>query len=171
MRKKVSSFGYPIERPSWASFADYIFDSGWFDDSGNRPKTVAAIRHFCLNPKVTDEEVNALTELEDENHDRISLVVFAPDPNQRGETMPLVRVSKRPLGIIYLSPELERYAQSSVNRTVAHEFAHVLLGHYKPEHPDKKVPGFKGEWYRDLPAEKAVHELLAKWGYEKGGHR
>lgn len=141
---------------SWDTFADYIFDSGWFDEM--RPKTTNAVRHF--HQKVPAHVLNTLL---DEIPERI--VVFAPMPAKNGEVMPMIKF-RYPTVMVYLSPELERRPQKYVNTTVAHEFAHVFLGHYKPDHPARTSTGWTGE-YRDQPSEKEVHELLVEWGFEK----
>jgi len=44
---------------------------------------------------------------------------------------------------------------------VAHEFAHVILGHDGDSFPVGKVP----KNYKDLPAEKAADALIKSWGY------
>ena len=61
---------------------------------------------------------------------------------------------------IYLSPRLERKSQARVNSVVAHEFAHVILGHDGDSFPVGKVP----KKYKDLPAEKAADALIESWG-------
>lgn len=55
---------------------------------------------------------------------------------------------------IYLAPSLERRPQKSVDATVAHEFAHVLLGHGEAVDLDDSL---KQERDADL--------LIQKWGY------
>ena len=61
----------------------------------------------------------------------------------------------------FLSPRLERKSQARVNSVVAHEFAHVILGHDGDSFPVDKVP----KKYKDLPAEKAADALIESWGY------
>jgi len=59
--------------------------------------------------------------------------------------------------VIYLSPILERSAWDILVATVAHELAHVVLGHCLM--PDSE------EEYESQ--EQAAYELLCKWGFEK----
>jgi len=138
---------------SWDAFAYDYFDSGWFHQE--RPKTALAVRHFY--DKVPAAVLDKLAERK--------IILFAPMPAIRGEVMPITTLKDTVL--IYLSPKLESNSQRRVDATVAHEFAHVFLGNYNWDHPDRKTPqGWKGE-YREIPVEKALHELLEEWGFEK----
>src|ERR1700687_4067174 len=65
---------------------------------------------------------------------------------------------------VYLSPFLEKKSQREVNYTVAHEFAHVALGHYKPGamgHPAGAVI----ERHEDAPTEQDADRLTESWGF------
>jgi hypothetical protein len=64
--------------------------------------------------------------------------------------------------LLYLDPCLEKMTQCAVNYVVAHEFAHVVLGHYGNfEHVRK--PGL----HREQPEEVAADALVVSWGYAR----
>jgi hypothetical protein len=87
-------------------------------------------------------------------------VIFAPPVDCGG----YVKQAIFPTGTVfmYLAPTLEFDSQRDVDFTVAHEFAHVVLGHYAN----------LGDVPSELPHEKQPHEiaadaLAAKWGFPK----
>jgi hypothetical protein len=62
--------------------------------------------------------------------------------------------------LVYLAPTLEFCSQRDVTHTVAHEFAHVVLGHYRVNVKyDADLP------YEKQPQEIAANALAAKWGF------
>lgn len=123
----------------------------WFAPEA-RPKTFKAMKVlFDRMPKRWQEEIPFGT------------IVFAPNPDVWDEAIPWFQPAEMPREIrgafIYLSPELEKRSQASVNRTVAHEFAHAVLGH----------GGINGNYdMKDtgLDAEKEADLLIIKWGYK-----
>ena len=99
----------------WFDFRYQYIETGWFDY--DRPKTIAAIEK--LSKRLPEDVQDNLP----------PLVVFAPSAAKLGEFKPF-RLGDRLL--LYLSPRLEAKPQSEVDFTVAHEFAHILLGHHQP---------------------------------------
>ena len=71
------------------------------------------------------------------------IIVFAPSGKVYGEAKPL-----------YTPEGPERHPQESVDATVAHEFAHVLLGHGEVVDPDDP-----------LRQEREADLLIEEWGY------
>lgn len=86
------------------------------------------------------------------------MVIFAPQLGHAG----FVAARQFPADIIlvYLAPTLELCSQRDVTHTVAHEVAHVVLGHYgvNVKH-DADLP------YEKQPQEIAANDLAAKWGF------
>jgi hypothetical protein len=64
---------------------------------------------------------------------------------------------------MYLSPMLELESQAKVNFTVAHEFAHIALGHHLP---DNQQMTEQAESHEDRPAERAADALAMSWGFK-----
>jgi len=86
------------------------------------------------------------------------MVIFAPQIQHAGF------VTKRQFPsdsiLVYLSPTLEFNSQRDVTHTVAHEIAHVVLGHYGVNLKyDANLP------YEKQPQEIAANALAAKWGF------
>jgi hypothetical protein len=70
-----------------------------------------------------------------------------------------------PTGVLmYLSPMLELESQAKVNFTVAHEFAHIALGHHLP---DNQQMTEQAERHEDRPAERAADALAMSWGFKR----
>lgn len=65
--------------------------------------------------------------------------------------------------LVYLSPELEQMPQRCVNYVVAHEFAHVALGHYGPGFPYADTLWVAH--HDEKPEEQAADALVVEWGY------
>ena len=66
-----------------------------------------------------------------------NLLLFAPSPDIQGQVYPQISGDGVPQVFVYLSPELEsENEQVQVTFTVAHELAHVYLGHYRMNHAD-----------------------------------
>lgn len=85
--------------------------------------------------------------------------VFAPGVGCLGEVLSLPCDGEI---LLYLDPCLEKKTQRAVNYVVAHEFAHVVLGHYGNfEHVRK--PGL----HREQPEEVAADALVVSWGYAR----
>ncbi|MFZ1974745.1 MAG: ImmA/IrrE family metallo-endopeptidase [Candidatus Acidiferrales bacterium] len=86
------------------------------------------------------------------------IVVFAP----RLQDFGYVAMRQVPPGaaVVYLAPTLELNSQRDVNHTVAHEIAHVVLGHWG----DALKSGV-GVTYENRPVEIAANALAAKWGF------
>lgn len=128
----------------WQAFAyDYI-DSGWFDD--DRLKTLRAMKTLC--ERMPQEARNDIPP---------DIIVFAPSPDEWGAAIPWYTPGggpERHSQLIYLSPNLEMRPQRHVNATVAHEFAHTILGH------DGTVQC--GDEYRH---EREADMLIQEWGY------
>jgi hypothetical protein len=127
----------------WQEFAYAHIDSGWFDC--DRTRTLHAMRTLCERmPKEAKDELPS------------GIIVFAPSGNVCGEARPLYTPEgpERHDHFIYLAPCLERRPQDSVDATVAHEFAHVLLGHGEVVDPDDP-----------LRQEREADLLIQKWGY------
>jgi hypothetical protein len=93
-----------------------------------------------------------------------TVTFFAPFINHSGEVMrhPFTGV------FVYLCPNLEFESQPRVNFVVAHELAHVALGHHHPENEQMKLDA---ETHEDRPAEKAADELAAQWGFAEPKRR
>ncbi len=100
----------------WEDFQYRFLETGWFDD--DRVKTVEATRR--LSERMPGIVYDALP----------ALLVMAPSQHVLGQIYPELHLTRHREGVIvYLSPELESKAQEEVDFTVAHEFAHVHLGH------------------------------------------
>ena len=141
--KTTKSHDKNAQEEEWQEFAYAYIDSGWFDD--DRTRTLDAMRTLCERmPKEAKDELPP------------GIIVFAPSSNVYGEAKPLYTPEgpERHDHFIYLAPRLERRPQESVDATVAHEFAHVLLGHGEVIDPDDPL---KQEREADL--------LIQKWGY------
>ncbi|MGA8150901.1 MAG: hypothetical protein WB952_08125 [Terriglobales bacterium] len=132
----------------WDSFRyDYI-ETGWFDY--DRHKTIAAMRK--LSERIPDDVLENLP----------PLTVFAPSAALLGHVLPHGTGDSI---FVYLSPRLERASQAEVDFTVAHEFAHIVLGHYKPgatDHP----PDVVVQRHEDVPSEQDADRLAESWGFK-----
>ncbi len=96
----------------WEDFQYQFLETGWFDHD-DRVKTVEAMRKLSERMPVAVYDALPI------------LLVVAPSQHVLGQVYP------EPLCgvVVYLSPQLESMVQEEVDFTVAHEFAHVHLGH------------------------------------------
>jgi predicted metal-dependent peptidase len=115
----------------WARFSSEYAVEGWFDYG--RKKTLSAMRTLC--ERMPQQAKNNLPQ-------GPFLIVFAPDPRLLGKEIDG--------HFIYLSPILECCSQECVDATVAHEFAHMLVGHESGD---------------QLSRERETDLLIQKWGY------
>jgi hypothetical protein len=113
--------------------------------TGPRPKTLRAVAR--VSEAMSEKQLRRLPK---------TLLIFAPSLFVRGEVVTV----KRGGPVVYLSPQLEHKSQALVNRTVAHELAHVVRGHYGKTKPSMENPPAN---YKDLPWEIEARNLSAKW--------
>jgi IrrE N-terminal-like domain len=122
-------------------------------DIDERPKLRRAFAVLCEHlPEATYYELP-------------QLIIFAPAPWKYGSVSPVPnRLNRGPVGaLIYFAPALEEMSQEQSNFTVAHEFAHVALGHYK-------LLLSKGPTdYENV--EDGADALVKQWGYEIPAYR
>jgi len=140
---------------------DYLWPSGGID-----PDSLESVRHqaiaevLCSIPEDDYERLKAAAESDSfvwfmphaQTHGMVYPVnaTHYPEPEESGlQHVPYARV-------LYLSPRLERAARDIVVATVAHELAHIVLGHELWHYPDVEEAG-----------EEAAFELLCKWGFER----
>lgn len=130
-------------------FRYQYIETGRFDYDRN--KTIEAMRK--LSQRIPDDVLDNLP----------PLTVFAPSTALLGHVMP------SGTGVclfLYLAPSLERKSQSEVDFTVAHEFAHVVLEHYKPGAttipPDAVV-----QRHEHAPSERDADGLAESWGFAR----
>lgn len=128
----------------WEEFEYEYVGYPWFEPEG-RERTYKAMKVLCER-------------MPEEDKVRIpSLIVFAPPPTSWGEEHTLFHPAcseDQTTHMLYLSPELESRPQAYVNSTVAHEFAHAILGHngiISAEDPYQH--------------EREADTLIATWGY------
>jgi hypothetical protein len=136
----------------WFDFRYQYIETGRFDY--DRHKTIEAMRK--LAERIPDDVLDGLD-------NRTPLVVFAPSAAKLGELKPFGLGDRM---FLYLSPRLEKLPQREVDFTVAHEFAHVALGHYKPgatAHPAGAVI----ERHEDAPTEQDADRLAESWGFPR----
>jgi hypothetical protein len=101
-----------VQEDLWDGFTYDFMDAIFFD--GAREKTALAMRH--LFERMPSDLLNDLAG---------NVRVFAPSQHCYGQVFPAG--FREPM--IYLSPVLENQPQAEVDFTVAHEFAHAVLGH------------------------------------------
>jgi hypothetical protein len=89
------------------------------------------------------------------------LVVFAPSAAKLGEVKPFGLGDRL---LLYLSPRLEAKPQSEVDFTVAHESAHILLGHQRPG-ATTAPPDVQS--HEDAPSEQNADRLAESWGFAR----
>lgn len=148
-------------KDSWEDFCYRYIDLSWFD--GDRCKTLAAMKK--LWERVPQDDLDKLPGF---------LIVFAPAISNLGEAFPLSLFGpeEAPRGaLIYLSPLLEEMSQEEVDSTVAHEFAHLVLGCYRPDYTRNIRPvGAELKTPGDLPSERDADALISSWGF-KAAHK
>jgi hypothetical protein len=116
-------------------------DDGWISKTFTK-KRMDALRE--VHKKMGKETQEALP----------PLVIFAPSIYDAGQTMR--REIPTDFAFVYLSPTLEEELYVDVYFAVAHEFAHVVLGHgRKRQRTDIEVE----------VDENAASDLAVKWGF------
>jgi hypothetical protein len=109
-------------------------------------KRFESVRH--IHKKIGWDILNALP----------LMTICAPDLNHSGRVY-----QNTPTGLfVYLSPNLEFESQRTVDFTVAHEIAHVALGHHEPGNEQMSLDASR---HRDRPAELAADALAQSWGF------
>jgi hypothetical protein len=81
--------------------------------------------------------------------------------------------------MVYLSPALELEEQSQIDFTLAHELAHVSLGHHRPysgpmlfpTEPAERAARLAKEQAEVRAWEKAADALAASWGFKRAYSR
>jgi hypothetical protein len=146
------------EKDTLQDFLYTYVETGWFDHE--REKTLEAMKRLWKTMPQTDiDQLPA------------RLIVFAPAAIKLGQTYPWLDSGTREEGtLIYLAPELELMSQSEIDITVAHEFAHAVLGHGKCGSAGTET---KEALIRqaDVPHEREADELITKWGYAPAYNR
>lgn len=89
------------------------------------------------------------------------LTIFSPSVDHAGQVM---RNPRSGTIFVYLSPTLEFNSQRDVNHVVAHELAHIVLGHHIAT--DKQTKECESR-YEERPTEIAANTLAAEWGFPK----
>src|SRR5450759_3565215 len=125
----------------WIDFRYQYIETGWFDY--DRSKTIEAMRK--LSERIPDDVLNDLP----------PLTVFAPSTALLGHVTPFGTGDRL---FLYLAPKLEGKSQHEVDFTVAHEFAHIVLGHYKPG-ATTHTAGAVVEKHEDAPTEQDADHL------------
>lgn len=131
----------------WLDFRYQYIETGWFDY--DRRKTIAAMRK--ISERVPDDVLDNLP----------PLTVFAPSAAPLGRVLPCGPGDSI---FVYLSPRLESKSQTEVDFTVAHEFAHIILGHNKPGAttlPSDAV----AQSHESTPSEQEADRLAESWGF------
>jgi hypothetical protein len=141
------------EQERWEGFLDSYVAPDWFDHD-ERPKTMTAMREVFekIPSEVWDEMPN--------------LILVAPAPGIRGQVFPELDGGGPPIVFVYLSPELEnkRVKQADVDFTVAHELAHVYLGHHQINNRDVRAIKTTDTYLNCQPEQKA-DALVKSWGF------
>ena len=96
---------------------------------------------------------NVIRKLIDRN-----ILIFAPDKNLGGESYDLQAYEVDRV-LVYLSPDLQNEPCDQVRQTVAHELAHVVLGHSEEPAPNARVVG--------KIQERQADELAEQWGFPR----
>jgi hypothetical protein len=86
----------------------------------------------------------------------VTVTVFAPGAWRYGMVLKTVAEA-----IVYLPAALEE----DVDFTVAHEFAHIVLGDFGAVESEAAAP------YFEQPTEHAADDLVRKWGYSVPAYR
>ena len=85
-------------------------------------------------------------------------VLFAPEPNIGGRVYPAPSPGFAGRFIVYFSPDLLSRPQAYIEAVIAHEFAHLVLGHDEIPCQDARE--------RALEDEKVADELAESWGFK-----
>lgn len=146
------------QEQGWQDFMYAHINDAVFFDIGRRPKTFEAVE--CV--------WRAASKSGDDKFQQL-LHIFAPSPGISAEAIPWAECEYQRQGIIiYLAPNLEDKSQDEVNSIVAHEFAHLVLGH-----PWAQGQGSMGSESRheDHPYEIEADKLVEKWDFKPAYHR
>ncbi len=100
-------------------------------------------------------------------HKAAGVLVFAPSVKTLGEARIFVGAPDGHNRWIYLSPSLESKSQAYVDSVVAHEFAHIVLGHCDRGSTAGAVIPPECKVHNDLPTERDADELISRWGFRK----
>ncbi|MFY9532269.1 MAG: hypothetical protein WBC04_21810 [Candidatus Acidiferrales bacterium] len=139
-----SSFPGRLEKgdnASWERFRSRYIRPEWF--CKRRHKTLKALQRVWK--AIPQQHLDRLPE---------RLIIFAPDPKEIGGIHPCPDF-KEDGNFMYLTSDLESMFQVQVNIVVAHEFAHVVLGHVRLGRP-----------HATLPCEWAADRLALQWGFK-----
>jgi len=148
-RLTIPKFPFPNPKMTLDQFVDQYTDWRWVNPEG-RPKVVKAFQKLCL---LLPDKVWL---------DAPSIRFFAPDSWHHGMCTQ-IPTSDPETAFIYLAPSLERAPQAEVDFTVAHEFAHAVLGHHRDN--QALTPKEVKEGYLSFNHEKAADRLAKKWGF------
>ncbi len=119
-------------RVTFEEIWDRFVDHRWFDD--DRTQTIVALQ--VLAERVPEDVLDSL-----------DVLFFALSTWKNGQACP-----SSPKSLVYLSPSLETMAQEEANFVVAHEVAHMYLGHDDYMTNDQTI-------------EEQADALVVKWGY------
>jgi hypothetical protein len=155
MTEQDEQFQPPTTEERWAQFLYMYVNPGWFDE--DRTKTLHALRQ-CFD-RIPIEAWDEMP----------PLILFAPSSWKFGQVNPLATHSfPRPTiqAFVYLSPSLESESQEQLDFTVAHELAHALLGHHRPDNSEAthtlgSIP------HEEAPSEIAADKLAESWGFKR----
>jgi hypothetical protein len=125
---------------NWEGFRSRYIRPEWF--CKRRHKTLKALQRVWK--AIPQQHLDRLPE---------RLIIFAPSPKEIGGIHPCPDF-KEDGNFMYLTSDLESMFQVQVNIVVAHEFAHVVLGHVRLGRP-----------HATLPCEWAADRLALQWGF------
>lgn len=115
----------------WSEFKSWFIFPYWYDEAA-RPKTTRALKVVAAKlPRKAMKDLN--------------MVIFAPGMYQAGAAW-----QGEDRLYIWFDTNLERDRQSVVNFFVAHELAHVVLGHPNQTKPDETEIE---SWMREIEAD------------------
>ena len=123
---------------------------GWLRNDAYSQNRYKAVENFFLKADLSVYEVlNALP----------PITIFTPPLDICGQVLTM-----RGGPMVYLYPNLEFESHKYVDFVVAHEFAHLVLGHHVRGNEQMAMTAEK---YEDRPAEKAADALAASWGFRR----
>jgi Zn-dependent peptidase ImmA (M78 family) len=128
---------------NFEDFLESFTDTTWFEVS-DRPKTFAALR--TASERIPEDVL-----------ENLSLFFFAPG-RINGQVYPCFRLNEP---MIFLALHIEELSQEEVDYIVAHEIAHVHLGHdaYESNTLDKNIEdetdALTREWGFTIPARRS----------------
>jgi hypothetical protein len=97
-------------------------------------------------------------------HGEVYAFVSPPVVRRRGFSEKLFYESHKWDAFVYLAPGIERLSQARVDSVVAHEFAHVILGHGSPD--GRAIHDAVPTKQADVPAEGEADRLVRLWGFD-----